>query len=200
MPHARSQSMQTNKDSRQVREREAMRELGDLPRPSLVDINPEDPSQLLDDAHQYSIVDLDIEAKSRVEADAELDAAVASVAGEEGYVEGGLEEDDSTAEDEADGAELDTPSQTTADAYAAGASDTGELYGVHVPPVADNDLDMNRDGESFRDSELGEHAFETLQKKMTELGAEPEQELDIVDDSDGDRGHHSSGRRDRPGG
>ncbi len=178
--------MQTHKESRLGRDRQAMREANELPQPSLVDIDPEDPSQLLDDGDQYSIVDVDLDAQPQAEADAELDAALAAAAGEEGDLE-------------SQSLELDTPSQTTADAYTESAEDTGELYGVHLPPAGDkDDIDVNADGESFRDSELGEHTFETLEKKMAESGAAPEHELDVVDNSDTEGGHHSTESGDRP--
>lgn len=189
--------MQANKQARRRTLLQAMRELNNLPRASLVDIDPEDPTQLLDDAGQFSAfdTDLEIEAQPAAEAETELDAAVAESAGEEGLLDdnalGGLGEVEAAQE-------RDTPSRATADAYAEAAEDTGELYGVHVPPVADKTFTINPDGESFRDSWLGEHAFETLEKKTAELGAEPEHELDIVDNSEGDRGHHATQRRDRP--
>jgi hypothetical protein len=191
--------MQTNKDFRDGREREAMRELDELPVDSIVDIDPEDPSQLLDDASQYSGVHLDLEAQPSAEAAADLDVALADSAGEAGAVDA-LDDfdDDVTSEVEEDATDLDTPSQTTTDAYANGGDDTGELYGVHVPPIADGDLDVTADGESFEDSELGEHVFETLEKKAAEIGAEPERVVDVVDNSDGDRRHSSRDRRDRP--
>ncbi len=146
-----------------------MREASALPGGSLVDIDPEDPSQLLDDAGQFSIVDVEVEAQPQAEADAELDAAVATTA------------DDYT--DIIDATDL---------------GDAGDLYGVRMPPAADKDLDVTRDRESFSDANLGEHAFETLEKKMAEGGAEPEAELEIEDDSDEHRGHHKTDRRDRP--
>ncbi len=115
-----------------------MRQASELPQPSIVDIDPEDPSQLLDDAGQFSIIDLETEAQPQAEADAELDAAVAS-----------------TAE------------------------------GIDV--VDQTDLDVSADGESYEDEELGEHMFETLEKKMAEGDAAPESEIEIDDeDSDSD--------------
>lgn len=153
-----------------------MREASELPQPSIMDIDPEDPSQLLDDAGQYSIVDLEVEAQPHAEADAELDAAVET----------------------ADASEIDTPQDTTADAYAEEADDTGELYGVHTPRAADRDLDKTADQESFADSEQGETWLETLGKKAAEYGAEPEEELDVVDNSDEHNGHHSTESGDRP--
>jgi hypothetical protein len=184
--------MQQHKVSRHDRERQAMRQANDLPQRSLVDIDPEDPSQLLDEAGQFSVVDIELDAQPSAEADAELDAAVATGAGEED----GVESEERDADDES--RELDTPEQTTADAYIEAADDTGELYGSHLPPAADPNLDVSSDGETFKDSELGEHAFETLEKKMAENGAEPEHELDVTDDSDVERGHHKSDNRDRP--
>jgi hypothetical protein len=156
----------------------AMREASELPQPSIVDIDPEDPSQLLDDIGQYSIVDLEVEAQPHAEADADLDAAA------------------ETADLET--SEIDTPQDTTADAYAAEADDTGDLYGIHTPRAADRDLDKTPDQGSFVDSDEGENWLETLGKKAAEGGAEPEHELDVIDDSDEHNGHHSTESGDRP--
>ena len=164
-----------------------MREASELPQPSIVDIDPEDPAQLLDDVGQYSIVDLGVEAQPSAEAEADIDAAVMVAESEE-------EESDV----DEDAVELDTPEATTADAYTEAADDTGDLYGVHTQKAGDRDLDKTQDQESFVDAEQGEHWLETLEKKATEYGAEAEQELDVVDDSDEHRGHSSSDRRDRP--
>ena len=148
-----------------------MREASELPQPSIVDIDPEDPAQLLDDAEQYSIIDMNVDAEPQAEADAELDAAVAT---------------------------------TTADDYtdiidATDIGDAGDLYGVHVPRAADAGGDLTDDRESFKDSELGEHVFETIQKKMAENGtADPTEDVEFEDDSDHDRGHSKTDRRDRP--
>jgi hypothetical protein len=163
----------------------AMREASELPQPSIVDIDPEDPSQLLDDAGQYSIVDLGVEAQPQAEADAELDAAVEAADADE-------------ADEELDASEIDTPQDTTADAYAEEADDTGELYGVHTPRAADRDLDMTADREEFVDSDQGETWLETLGKKAAEGGADAERELEVIDDSDDHRGHHSTESGDRP--
>jgi len=169
-----------------------MRKANDLPQPSIVDIDPEDPSQLLDEAGQFSVMTgVALDAQPLAEADADFDAARATDAGEEDGEQNASEVDEESRE-------LDTPSQTTADAFAEGADDTGVLYGVHLPPPTDRDLDIDRDGEEFKDAELGEHAFETLEKKMAEGGAAPERELDVVDDSDIERGHHKTDTRDRP--
>jgi hypothetical protein len=162
--------MQANKDSRQDDARRAMREASELPQPSIVDVDPEDPAQLLDDAEQYSVIDLEVDAEPQAEAEAELDAAVATTA------------DDYT--DIIDSTDI---------------GDVGDLYGVHVPAAADPGTDVNPDRESFKDAELGEHVFETLQKKMAEGGtANPEEDVEFEDDSDDQRGHSKSDRRDRP--
>ncbi|HEY5945210.1 MAG TPA: hypothetical protein VIV40_06955 [Kofleriaceae bacterium] len=159
-----------------------MREASELPQPSIVDVDPEDPSQLLDEG-TYNIVDLGVEAQPHAEADADLDAAVA--------------EADADENEEDDVSEIDTPEDTTADAYAAEADDTGDLYGIHTPRAADRDLDTTPDREQFVDSNDGENWLETLGKKAAEGGVAAEQEVVVIDDSDEHRGHHST-ERDRP--
>jgi hypothetical protein len=174
--------MQPHKESRNHRERQAMRDANRMPQRSIVDIDPEDPTQRIDDAGQYSITDLGVEAQPSAEAAADVDTAVAEASGEK------------------DSEELiEEPDETTSDAYAAAEKkDTGDLYGVHTPRAQDRDLDKNRDQESFKDSEQGENWLETLEKKAAETGAEPEEELDVIDDSDPDRGHTSTESGDRP--
>lgn len=162
--------MQANKDSRNGDPvRRAMLEASELPQPSLVDIDPEVPSQLLDDAGQYSALPVDVDALPVDEGDAEIEAATATAEGENDM-----------------------------DSYAEQADDTGELYGVHTPRAADRDLDKTDDQESFADSEMGENWLETLGKKAAEYGAEPEEVLEVVDDSDEHTGHHSTESGDRP--
>jgi hypothetical protein len=130
-------------------DRDAMLEASELPQPSVLDIDPEDPSQVLNDS-------------------------------------------------ESDVEDIETPSETTIDAYAEGADDSGDLYGVRSPRAADRDLDKTHDQEEFVDEEDGENWLETLGKKSAEYGAEAEAELDVVDDSDEHRGHHKTDTRDRP--
>jgi hypothetical protein len=180
--------MQTNKDSRDP-VRRAILEAAELPQPSIVDIDPTDPAQVLDDA----VVDVstDVDALPSAEADADVDAAVMESAAEE-------EEQDEDSEVDQRAREIDTPDQTTADAYADAAEDTGDLYGVHQPAAEDKDLDETADRESFVDSEGGEHWLETLGKKSAESGPEVEETIDVEDDSDEHRGHHKSDNRDRP--
>lgn len=156
--------MQANKDSRNGDPvRRAMMEASELPQPSLVDIDPEVPSQLLDDAGQYTALPIDVDAMPIDEAEADLEAATVTA--------------------EADDMDMI--------AYAEQADDTGDLYGVHTPRAADRDLDKTNDQESFVDAELGETWLETLGKKAAEYGAEAEQELDVVDNSDEHVGHGS---------
>ena len=69
---------------------------------------------------------------------------------------------------------------------------------MHLTPSGDKDLDVNRDRESFQDSTLGEHAFETLEKKMAEAGPDPERDVVIIDETDSEGGHHPTESGDRP--
>jgi hypothetical protein len=185
--------MQTHKEPRRRTVRSAMREASELPQPSIVDVDPEDPAQVLDDAGQFSVTDLNLDAEPAAEADAEVDAAAAEVFAEDEE----LEED---SEVDASARDVETPSETTADAYAAAVDgeDTGELYGLHTPHATDHELDKTPDQESFVDSEQGENWLETLEKKAAEGGAEAEEDLEVVDNSDELGGHHSTESGDRP--
>lgn len=139
-------------------------------RSSIVDLDPEDPTQLLDEAGQFSVVDLELEAQPHAEADADLDAAVAT-----------------TAEDYSD----------IIDATDIG--DAGDLYGVHVPRASDPQSDIRGDREAFDAESDGEHMFDSLQRKMTENGtADPEEDVRFEDASDRQGGHRKSDTRDRP--
>lgn len=155
-----------------------MQDASALPGSSIVDIDPEVPSQLLDDAGQFSVMSVDVDAQPDAEAEADLEAATVTAEAEE--------------------EEIETPSETNMDAYAEQADDTGELYGLHTPHAADRDLDKTPDQESFVDSEMGENWLETLGKKAAEYGAEAEEDLEVVDNSDELGGHHSTESGDRP--
>src|SRR6478752_9985815 len=99
--------MQANKDTRtadQKRMQRAMQEASALPGDSLVDIDPEIPSQLLDAAGQFSVMSVDVDVQPAEEAEADLEAAT------------------ETAESD----EVDTPLEMDLDAYAEQADDTGE--------------------------------------------------------------------------
>lgn len=88
--------------------------------------------------------------------------------------------------------EVDAPLETTIDAnevYVEG--DVGELYGVHTPRAVDNTLPDDR--AAFDD---GQNWIEALQESAVEFGAEPEHELDVVDEQD--KPPHPSDMRDLP--
>jgi hypothetical protein len=181
-PHKDSRTART-KDARTQRDREAMRDINRMPQRSIADIDPEDPTQRIDDAGQYSVTELGVEAQPSAEGAADIDTAVAEAEGEEAGEQDLIEE----------------PDETNADAYAAAATkDSGELYGVHTPRAEDRDLDKNRDQEDFKDADQGENWLETLEHKAAEYGAEPEEELDVIDESDPEGGHHSTESGDRP--
>ncbi|HEY1555759.1 MAG TPA: hypothetical protein VGF94_13065 [Kofleriaceae bacterium] len=78
----------------------------------------------------------------------------------------------------------------------AKARDTGELYGVHVPP-ADIEL-APEDSATEGDPALGESWLEELRAKASETGAEPEHEIDVIDDTDETHPHHATESGDRP--
>lgn len=185
--------MQPHKEHRPRKQNalNVMRDASRLPQPSIVDVDPEDPSQRLDDAGQFSIVeDLGVEAQPEAEASAEMDLAAIESEGDE------TEEEDM---EEAAAPEIETPSETNVDALTAKADDTGDLYGVYNVPAEDKDPELTSDTEQFVDSDLGENWLETLGKRAAEYGASAEHVVDVVDDSDVDhRGHHSSESGDRP--
>src|SRR5690242_9791808 len=137
--------MQANKDSRNDDKRiqRAMQEASALPGDSIVDVDPEIPSQLLDDAGQFSVMTIDVDAQPDAEGEADIEAATVTAEAGEGE-------------------------DTNLDAYAEQADDTGDLYGVHTPHASDRDLDKTPDQESFIDSEMGENWLETLGKKAAE--------------------------------
>jgi len=137
--------------------------------------DPRDPVQGFDEASELYVEPLDFDAQSTADAEAAQDLAT---------LESELEEQS---------LELDTPSQTDADAIAnATRRDGGDLYGVHVPPAVDRRLPD--DDQAYDD---GENWLEALEASAAENGAEPERELDIVDDAD-ENGHRSSDLRDIP--
>src|SRR5688572_2252344 len=86
-------------------EREVMRELDEVELDSIIDIDPEDPSQLLDDASQYADLELEIGAQPGPDAGADFAAALADSAGEEGALD-----DDALGFEEA-ARELHTPAE-----------------------------------------------------------------------------------------
>ena len=151
-----------------------------LPQRHVVDIDPEDPSQQLDDLGEFHIEPLAVEAQPTAEASEAFDIASAE------NVEGESEvEDDTTIEE-----------------YAQFGHETGELYGVRTPHAGDPDLSAREDQDSFEGSWRGETWLESLEEHAAVMGPAPEEEVVIVDDSDvahpDHRGHHPTEWRDRP--
>ena len=181
--------MQPHKEHRPRKQNalNAMRDASRLPQPSIVDIDPEDPAQLLDDAGQFSVIDVELEVEAQPEAEAEADMDLAAIE---------AEGDETEVDDNAP--PIETPAETTADAYAADADDTGDLYGVHQPPAEDRNPELTADTEQFVDADLGENWLETLGKRAAESGAPAEHDVDVLDDSDEHAGHHSTESGDRP--
>lgn len=156
------------------KQRTVMREAGRLARRHVVDIDPEDPTQQLDDTAEFDIEPLDLDARSAAEIAEDLDIAAAeNVLGD----------------------------SEPADADDERAGDTGELYGVRTPHAGDTDLAAPEDRDAFEGAELGENWLESLEEHAATLGPKLEEEIVIVDDSDREhpshRGRHPT-ERDRP--
>ena len=149
-------------------------------RNSVVDTDPGDLSQQLDEAGEFHVEPLDVEVQPSSEGEADLDLA-AELADEEEYTQDEDEELGLADEDE-----------PTSEYVAARVKrDTGDLYGVHLSPAADRDFDDPEErGESFAE-ELREHAAEG--------GTLPEHEVVVIDESeDLHPTHHSTESGDRP--
>jgi len=151
-----------------------------LPHGHVVDTDPEDPSQQLDDIGEFHIEPLEVEAQSTVETSEDFDIASAE------NVEGESEPED----------------EVTADVGAGLGDETGELYGVRTPHAGDTDLAAAEDRDGFEGSWRGETWLEALEEHATTMGPALEEEVVVVDDSDVEhpnhRGHHPTERRDRP--
>jgi hypothetical protein len=182
-------AMHRNKESGPSEQQRAiMREVSArLPHRHVVDIDPEDPSQQLDDLGEFQIEPLAVDAQSTVEASEDLDLASAE------NVEGESE------------SELGLADEAIAELYAEGGEDTGEdtgeLYGVRTPHAGDPNLAAPEDRDSFEGSWRGETWLEALEEHATVMGPALEEEVVVVDDSDIEhpdhRGHHPT-ERDRP--
>jgi hypothetical protein len=72
--------------------------------------------------------------------------------------------------------------------------ETGDLYGVRTPHAADADL-ADREGDDFEGAEEGENFLESLARHATEGGPSPDEEVVVVDESEG---HHPSESGNRP--
>lgn len=191
MPRASCRDMRHHKEPRpSEKERGIMREVRTrLQSRHVVDLDPEDPSQQLDDTGEFHIEPLAVDVRSTAEISEDFDIASAE------NIEGESELED-------DARELETPSQTTADAYAEAAEETGELYGLRTPHAGAPNLAAPEDRDSFEGSWRGENWLESLEEHATEMGPAPEEEVVIIDDSDREhpdhRGHAATERRDRP--
>lgn len=178
--------MQTHKNSAARRARRARtraRPSQTLPQPSVVDVDPGDPSQQLDEAGEFHVVPLEVEALPEAEADADTDLAV-ELAEEEGETD---------LEDEEYG--LEPGEEPTAEQRTARAKDRGDLYGVHTPPATDTDVAPDRPSQSTD----GETWTEELLAHAAEGGAVAEHELDVTEEAEDPHwGHHGTESRDRP--
>jgi hypothetical protein len=156
-----------------------------LPQHHVVDIDPEDPTQQLDDLGEFHIEPLAVEAQPAAEASEDLDLAAAENV--EGESELGDDREVVTGEAESD-------------PYAATGHDTGDLYGVRTPHAGDTSLAPPDDPSSFEGAEDGEHWLEALEERAAEMGPVPEEEIVIIDDSDEHLVHrgHNPTERDRP--
>lgn len=156
------------------RERAIMRDVSRrMPGRRVVDVEPEDPAQTLDDTGQIDVGPLDVDAMPGMEAVENYDQAVAET--KEGDSE--IPVDDEYPED---------------------TRDTGELYGVRTPHAADPELSAGVDHGGFEGAEEGENWLEALEQHAAEMGPAPDEEVVVIDDSDPHRGHHPSESGDRP--
>jgi hypothetical protein len=158
----------------------AMRRGGQVGQPGLAATDlipdPADPVQGFQEATDLQVADLAVDALAIADAEAAQDLAA---------LENDIEYDERAVE-------LDTPSQTTFDAVdQAIGKDAGELYGVHTPPAVDRTIPD--DSAAMNE---GQNWIEALETSAVEYGAEPERELDVIDDAD--RPPHPTDTRDIP--
>lgn len=153
--------------------------------------DPADPLQrFFEEAPELGATPLDVDAVSQADIAAAEDLAI-------------LEDDlDETADRDtaviarADADERAVVAEADADEPDPRAHDrdAGDLYGAHTPPAQDRD--HPDDDRAFDD---GQSWLEALETSSTELGPEPERELDdVVDDEDVWSPPHRSDTRDRP--
>jgi hypothetical protein len=129
--------------------------------------DPGDPVQGFDEAADLHVSDLAVDAVDAADAEAAQDLA--------------------SLETDLDALDTSAP----IDAAEVSLEETGELYGVHTPRAVDRDL--RDDDASFDD---GQNWLESLETSSVEYGAEPETELDVVDDMDA--APHPTDTRDTP--
>jgi hypothetical protein len=152
-------------------QRAIMREVSArLPHRRLVDVDPEDPSQQLDDTGEFHLEPLAVDAQPSADASEDLDIAFAE------NVEGESEPADEPTDEQ--------------------GRETGELYGLRTPHAGDPNLAAAEDRDAFEGAGRGETWLEALEEHATLMGPAPEEEVVIVDAND--RSHHPTERGDRP--
>ncbi|MBA3503610.1 MAG: hypothetical protein M4D80_39950 [Myxococcota bacterium] len=134
--------------------------------------DPRDPVQTFEDMASIQVDDLDLDAVDIADAEAAQDMAM---------LESELDES----------MDLDTSTMPTIDAATVSMDETGELYGVHTPRSVDNVLP-----DDLIAMDEGQNWIEALETSAAEYGAEPERELDILDEQD--LAPHPSDTRDTP--
>jgi hypothetical protein len=130
--------------------------------------DPRDPVQSFDEVTDLYVTDLDVDAMDVSDAQASQDLATMEIDLEDGSLE----------------------SASTYESIEIGVDETGERYGVRTPPTADRAL---LDNDAATDD--GQNWVEALETSAV-YGAEPETEIEIVDDMD--TASHSTDLRDRP--
>jgi hypothetical protein len=168
-----------------------MRARNKRPHRHVVDIDPEDPSQQLDDSGAFQVEPLAVAARPAAESAEDFDIASAE------NMEGQSEHEEAAAE-----AADEVTEESTIEGHPELGHDTGELYGVRTPHAGDTNLAAPEDQDSFEGSWRGETWLEALEEHAAVMGPAPEEEVVIVDDSDvahpDHRGHHPTEWRDRP--
>jgi len=137
--------------------------------------DPADPVQGLDEVIELGAEPLDVDALSRADIEAAQD-----LAGLEIEVDRIAGEDDAQIE------------MVNIDDLAI-TREGGELYGA--PASAAVDRAYPEDDPALAE---GQNWLEALETSAIENGAEPEQELEIIDESDDHDGHHATDMRDIP--
>ena len=156
---------------------------GSVPEPDVADVDPTDPLQQLDEAQDFHIEPLEVNAMPEAERQDDVDAAVEMAESDEDH--------DEEPEQELPDEELTDEERT------AKAADVGELYGVHLPPAQDPERGEGPEQGEYVESELGETWLETLGSDATEGGPVVEHEVDPNDDSD-HHTHHATEGGDKP--
>ncbi len=146
-----------------------------LPHRHVIDVDPEDPTQQLDDTGAFDIEPLAIEARPVAEAAEDFDIASAE--------------------------NIEGESESELEPGPAVEHDTGELYGVRTPHAGDTNLSAPEDQDAFEGAGRGETWLEALGGHAALMGPALEQEIVIVDDRDLERADHRGNHpteRDRP--